>query len=259
VPDCSPVEAKRTDAAQVGLTTRKQSVSSGAKLAATAAAPTNPIDRSGPATVNGTGTAQMGANPGDRSGFIGALGTGTARVGAGPGKNSGGEVAGAEQKPVRSAPTPDRHTKIRGNPQRTGGPNGDAHAAASLKAAEELAKNPKVKTVHLNQSMRTATGDKTASLERLDANGVEETGPDGLKAVHMVEVQSPRQDRRALRKQMKSMENDLPPGYKPGSKKVITYEKVLTPTPDADPKIDPLFEPEVDPLIDPLIEPLIIP
>ncbi len=87
--------------------------------------------------------------------------------------------------------------------------------------AREWAKDPTVKVVHLNRSLRTVTGVKTATNIRPDAAAEEHPGPDGSKGIRMTEVLSPSQEPDELMKKMEAERHRLPEGFHLGEIQVV--------------------------------------
>src|SRR5215469_14408519 len=87
-----------------------------------------------------------------------------------------------------------RTAPIYGTAQKPNGPNGPAHAQESTQIAKLASETPGVKSVHLNQTLRTASGGKIDSSLQPDVTVVMEDG-----RVIPIEVKSPSQTEDYLR------------------------------------------------------------
>ncbi len=96
---------------------------------------------------------------------------------------------------------------IHGTPQKTNGPNGQAHADESVTRGQQKVASGEAKSVHYNQSLRTVTGDQSASNQRADVTTVK---TDGKVDVH--EVTSPSQSNAGQQAKGEGMLRTLPEG-----------------------------------------------
>ncbi len=126
------------------------------------------------------------------------------------------DPTGLQGDKAQSAEDPEWKRKIRGNPQRTNGPNGSAHARQSMREAIKEAKKPNIERVHMNESYRTVTGssgNSAVSNAQGDVVSVEKPNAEGSRGIRDVEVRSPQQTPQELQSRYDAAQRTLPKGY----------------------------------------------
>jgi RHS repeat-associated protein len=115
-----------------------------------------------------------------------------------------------------------------GTPQKTNGPNGQAHADESLARGEAWKNDPNTKRVHYNQSMRTVSGDPNASNQRPDVARVTTQG-----TIDVHEVTSPSQTDAGQQVKGENMLKSLPEAQRGTASAAPPSTRSTTPAPAA--------------------------